>query len=180
MEGGLGYLKMKEINAFILAFIIIGLIGFTSSLSALSNQQNIGITVKLREWLILEVFTPSQTLRSAGEASAQITTNLQLEDNPIHIRVVLSVPHDQVVQLRVQANGDLFNSKGEIFPISNIAWHASGQGFQDGILSKSSSQIMATWVGPGIYEGIVNYYLLKSIPHSKDFTQTVTYSLVMP
>jgi len=169
----------KRLILYLFVFLTF-LLSLKIQLRALSNVKTIGFTVELKEWVILEVLTPSQYIKSAGNASAQTTVPLNMEDNTTHIiRVFLSIPRDKTVHLRVKAHGDLINSKNEILPISNIAWKAKGEGFNDGILSKNIPKVMATWTRSGIYEGIVNYYWVNSPSLPQNFTQIITYTLTI-
>jgi len=169
----------KRLIVYLFVFLTF-LLFLKIQLRALSNVKTIGFTVELKEWVILEVLTPSQYIKSAGNVSTQTTVSLNMRDNITHIiRVFLSIPRNKTVHLRIKAHGDLINSNNEILPISNIAWHAEGEGFQDGILDKNSPQIMATWNKSGFYQGLVTYYWVKSSPPSGDFTQTITYTLVV-
>jgi len=170
---------MKKLNS-LLILLLIGSIVFITKLNAISSSESVKLSVEIKEFLLLEIFTPSQTLTNCGQSSAQVTTNFNIDDNPVNIRVILSVPRNQEVQLRVQTYGDLINSQGETFPISNVAWQASGAGFNDGILSKDSPQIMASWTGQGFYQGTINYFYVKSPSSPGDYTQTITYNLVIP
>lgn len=164
---------------FILA-VFITTVSVSLDLYANSNQQNLTVSVKIKEFMMLEVSTPSQKIMDSGRFGAQVTTVVRMEDNPVQIRAVLCVPHNQVVQLRVQAHGDMIDSRGNTFPISNVGWKASGQGFRNGLLSKESPQIMAAWIGPGMFQGTVSYYFLKTPDRYENYSQTVTYSLVIP
>jgi hypothetical protein len=170
--------KSGRKKATIVVLSVILILG-SSYIPNIFSQAIIGVNVNIRPVIMLEVFTPSQNIKSAGNASALLTTPLNINENPIYIRVRLAVSKNQIIQLRVQANGDLINTKGEIIPISNVAWHAQGQGFQDGILSKESPQVIATFVGPGFYEGIINYYWVNPPPLPHNFTQIITYTLTV-
>ncbi|MCP2521087.1 hypothetical protein NLD30_11680 [SCandidatus Aminicenantes bacterium Aminicenantia_JdfR_composite] len=169
-------MKFKKVKLIALAGVfLVGLLYFPNIFA----QATIGVNVNIKPVLMLEVLTPSHIYRSAGAAGALLNTKFSIEENPIYIRVRLSIPKGQVVQLHVQANGDLISSDGKTFPISNIAWHAKGEGFVDGILSNNSSQVMATWNKSGYYEGVINYYWVKSPSFSQDFTQIITYTLIV-
>ncbi len=166
----------------ILSILVALIIAMSVSLHvyAFSDQQSIRVAVEIKEFMMLEVSTPYQKLMNSGQSGAQVTTVLRMEDNPVHIRAILCVPQDQMVQLRIQAHGDMTDSRGNTFPISNVGWEASGQGFRNGLLAKESPQIMAAWIGPGMFQGTVNYYFLKSPDRYGNYSQTVTYSLAIP
>lgn len=144
-----------------------------------AQSDSLGFSVELREWLILEVSTPSEVLRSEGVSDCSIATTLDMENSVINIRVLLSVAQDQVVLLKVQALGDLTDPQGNIFPASKVAWMSLGDGFVNGVLDKNQSQTMASWTGPGTHQGTVQYKFLKTPIQGKGYSQTVTYCLTM-
>ena len=125
----------------------------------------------------LKLFTHSETLSSTGQSMASVTTHLKVEDDPIQILVRFNVSRHQMVQLQVQAHGDLIDEKGNTIPISNVAWHASGPGFQDGVLSKNSPQQMGSWVGSNRVFGTITYFYIQPPLQKGNHTQLITYSL---
>jgi hypothetical protein len=166
---------------FLLLPIVFSIIFVTSIFHSLAfpHSENVKFSVELREWLILEVSTPSEELRSEGAPECSIATTLDMKNSVTNIQVLLSVAQDQVVYLKVQALGDLFDPQGNIFPVSNVAWLSLGDGFVNGALDKNQSQTMACWTGPGSHQGTVQYQYLKPPDKGKGYVQTVTYCLTM-
>ena len=156
-------MKMKRIKKFLVGVVLIGILYVPNIFS----EATIGVNVNIKPVLMLEVLTPSHIYRSAGSSGALLNTRFNMNENPVVIRVRLSIPKGQTVQLQVQTNSN------------NIAWHAKGKGFQDGILSKDSPQIMAEFNESGYYEGIVNYYWVNSPSLPQNFTQIITYTLII-
>ena len=142
------------------------------------SSSSVAFSVELREWFVLEVSTPSEVVKSEGASEASVTSALNLEDNLVQIRAFASVAKNQVVELRVQALGDLMGSLREIIPISDIAWEGFGEGFLNGCLNKNGSEIMARWVGPGFHQGAVRYFYLKGMAPKGDYSQKIIYSLM--
>lgn len=149
-------------------------------LIAQNRSQQVSFSVTLREWLVLEVRTPSKILYSKGNSRVSVSSELKMDNNPVDIRVLLCVPRNQEVHLRVQALGDLRDYKGRTYPISKVGWKSRGEGFRDGKLEKNSPQIMGMWKGPGYHEGTVNYYYFQDPEEGEDYSQTLIYSLIMP
>ena len=173
--------KAKKPSLLNIIMIVSSIIFVTSIFSsqAFSRSENLGFSVELRQWLILEVSTPFEELRSEGTSECNIATTLNKKNSVVNIRVLLSVAQNQTVHLRVQALGDLVDPMGNIFPVSNVAWLSQGDGFVDGVLDKSQSQTMASWIGPGKHQGSVRYQFLRTPERGEGYSQTVTYCLTM-
>lgn len=174
--------RERKRPSFLNILLIVSSIILVTSLSpsqAFSYSENVGFSVELKEWLILEVSTPSERLRSEDASDCSIATTLDMENSVTNIRVLLSVAQDQVVHLKVRALGDLVDSRGNIFPVSNVAWMSLGDGFVNGFLDKNQSQTMACWTGPGRHQGTVQYQFLKPPDKGKGYSQTVIYCLTM-
>lgn len=145
----------------------------------LFSRSNTGVcvNVQIREHLSIKLFTPSETLSSTGQSMAFVTAPLKVEADPVQILVRFNVPRNQMVQLQVQAHGDLVDEYGNTFPISNIGWRATGPGFNDGVLSKNFPQQMGSWVGSNRVFGSVKYFYIQPPYKKGNHTQLITYSL---
>ena len=164
----------------LLVIIIFILITSVFKIYASHRNESTGFVVELKEWLILEVNTPDGTYKSQGASERSVATSLNMENNIVKINVLLSIAPNQTVHLRVRALGDLVNSKGKIFPVSNVAWRGMGVGFFDGVLDKDESRIMASWKGQGRYHGTVSYHFIRPPEQGEAYTQTVIYELITP
>ncbi len=158
---------------FLLLFPLTGL----SQSGSMDFPHSVGFSVDLKEWFVLEISADSETSTSQGNSMASVSSTLKLEDSPIQIRAFVSVVRNQTIELRVQAQGDLVDSQGNILPVSEIALKSAGDGFHSGSLSKSQPTLIARWVGSGFRQGTVQYYALNGQPQTGDFRQTVIYSL---
>jgi len=158
---------------FLLLFPLTGL----SQSGSMDLPHSVGLSVDLKEWFVLEISTDSETSTSQGNSMAGVSSTFKLEDGPIQIRAFVSVVGSQTIELRVQALGDLVDSQGNIFPVSEIALKSAGEGFHSGSLSKSQPTMIARWVGSGFRQGTVQYYALNGQAQTGDFKQTVIYSL---
>lgn len=173
--------QKKEFARVLFAFMAMGALaaGMTAP-PAFSNESRLRLGVETREYVFLEVHTSAQCLTNSGPTGTEVTTVLAADDNPVHVRVVLYVPRNQLVHLRVQPHGDMTNGRGETVPVSQVGWNATGPGFRSGSLSKDAPRIMAAWTGPGMYEGTVFYRYREAPAFPEDYRQTVTYSLILP
>ena len=170
---------MKTFKAsFPLFLVILFLSGATYTVAG-SGTNTLGVSVELQEWLVLEVSTPREELTAQGSFNCSAAVRLDTGSTEVQIRALLSVKKNQEVQLRVQALGDLLSPEGGTIPISHVTWTSSGEGFHNGVLTNHVSQIMARWTGPGLYVGTIRYNL-DAPEMSENFSQTVTYSLIMP
>jgi hypothetical protein len=174
-EGKIRYIiEIASLILFLAIFFKAGL----SQPGPSESSSSVAFSVELREWFVLEVSTSSEVVKSEGAAEASVTSSLNLDDNLVQIRAFASVAKNQVVELRVQALGDLMNSHGETLQASDIAWGGSGDGFLNGCLNKNGSEIMARWVGPGFHQGAVRYFYLKGVAPKGDYSQRIIYSLI--
>lgn len=90
-----------------------------------------------------------------------------------------STPGAQVV-LTMLAGDDLRSGMATI-PIAALTWTATGDGFVNGTASRTSPQIVGTWVGSGIRVGSQNFALANNWDQpSGTYTVTLTYTLTAP
>jgi len=169
----------KKGRGFSPFFILLSIIIFFSApfLVTSVDSQEVSFSVNLKEWLILEVSTPSGVIKGEGTSSARVSSELNINQNPVDIRVLLCVSQNQEVKLRVHALGDLNDSQGNTFPVSKVSWKSTGEGFRNGRLDKDYAQIMGVWRGPGYHRGEVNYYYNQAPKKQGGYSQTVIYTL---
>lgn len=158
---------------FLLLFPLTGL----SQSRDFDSPGSAGFSVELKEWFVLEISADSEMSASQDNSMATVASELKLEDSHVHIRAFVSVVQNQTIELRVQALGDLIDSRGNVFPVAKIALKSAGDGFQSGGLSKSQPTVIARWVGSGFRQGTVQYCALDGQAQKGDFAQTVIYSL---
>ena len=84
------------------------------------------------------------------------------------------------VNLNLIADGDLASGP-DIIPIQNVSWQATGQGFMSGTLNKTTVRTAGSWLGSGIREVAIRYYLNNSWNYQKgQYQVSVTYTLTTP
>jgi hypothetical protein len=87
---------------------------------------------------------------------------------------------DAQVLLTVQASDDLRSGMNTL-PASLIAWTGSGDGFQSGVLSRASSQLVAAWTGSGVWTGAQSFAFQNSWKHPPGtYSVTFVYTVSMP
>jgi len=80
--------------------------------------------------------------------------------------------------LTVLANGDLV-SGGDTITIGNVTWTATGTGFVDGTVSKTTAQTLASGAGNVNRTGQQSYFLANSWNYKTGaYSQTVVYTLI--
>ena len=109
----------------------------------------------------------SSTSVSFTRVNPDVERLIAQNEAPVEITVKATPGRGERVNLRIQAEGDLIDhSTGQKIDIENISWTASGQGFRDGILSKSSAQMLGRWNNSGVWEGTVTFYLLNRMDYA--------------
>jgi hypothetical protein len=101
-------------------------------------------------------------------------------ENDVKVTVKVRTGSGSQVSLKIIAEADLVSGSDSI-PIQNVIWQATGLGFMNGTLSKSSSQAGGSWVGSGIREGSFRYYLNNSWSYPVgNYRGNIIYSLTAP
>ena len=101
-------------------------------------------------------------------------------ENDTKVTVKARTGSNSPVSLKITAEGDLVSGSDSI-PIQNVIWQATGLGFMNGTLSKSSPQAAGSWVGSGIREGSFRYYLNNSWNYPVgNYRVNIIYSLTAP
>lgn len=102
-------------------------------------------------------------------------------DYPVTVTAKVRTGSSSKPDLVVQANGDLKNANGDIIEIGNVSWNATGSGFKDGTMDKSTAQDVASWTGSGNRSGTLRFFLANSWDYATgSYTATATYTLTAP
>lgn len=106
--------------------------------------------------------------------------NLPADENPVAITIKAKTGNNSTVTLTFLASGDLEEPHHTI-PINLVRWTATGAGFQNGTMSKTTSQTVGTWTGPGSHAGSLSFFLDLSAPQATGtYTATGTFTLTAP
>ena len=164
-------------NLTSIALVISLLLVFSGTLFAATDTKSIVMKAKIEKMAKLIVDTNTIVFPSIDPDEARQVPALQ---NDIKVIVKARTGSTSPVNLNVIADGDL-TSGIETIPVQNVMWQASGQGFSDGTLSKSTVQTAGSWKGSGVREGVFRYYLNNSWNYQKgEYQVTVTYTLTTP
>lgn len=109
-------------------------------------------------------------------ASPATTPSIAANENPISVTVKTTGAASW--SLTVLANGDLVAGADSI-AINNVTWTATGTGFVNGTLSKTTAQTLASGSGNTNQTATQSYFLANSWNYvSGSYSQTVVYTLV--
>ena len=110
-------------------------------------------------------------------ASPVTVSSIAANGNPISVSVT-TTGNPANWNLTVLANGDLV-SGGSTVAIGNVTWTATGTGFVNGTMSKTTAQTLASGTGNVNLTGTQSYFLANSWNYvTGSYSQTVVYTLV--
>ena len=110
-------------------------------------------------------------------ASPVTVSSIAANGNPISVTVT-TTGNPANWNLTVLANGDLV-SGGSTVAIGNVTWTATGTGFVNGTMSKTTAQTLASGTGNVNLTGTQSYFLANSWNYvTGSYSQTVVYTLV--
>jgi hypothetical protein len=90
------------------------------------------------------------------------------------------VPRNSQVTLTLQSTDDL-RSGVTVLPASLVTWTATGSGFADGTLSRTSPQLVGRWNGSGVRTGTQNFRFENRWTHPTGvYSATLVYTLSSP
>ena len=114
------------------------------------------------------------------DADPDLVPQIPSSGGPITITAKARAQSGGMVTLTVQASDDL-RSGVDILPVSLITWTASGPGFVNGTVSRTSAQLVATWVGSGVRSGTQMFRFENRWTHpSGIYTVSLVYTLTAP
>ena len=117
---------------------------------------------------------------SFPDADPDLVPQVVSSGGPITITAKARAESNGQVTLTVQAGDDL-RSGISVLPVSLITWTASGPGFVNGTVSRTSAQLVGSWVGSGVRAGSQTYRFENRWTHPAGiYTVTLTYTLTAP
>jgi hypothetical protein len=162
----------------LMLLILLGNWFAAAHLDAAGNTScSISMKTEIKERLVLRVSSGAGTSSASGQNQAEAKHIFRMEDNPVQIQAFLRIGRNETVALYVRK--EIIDEQGDPIAAPDIGWQASGPGFQNGILSKGSTQVMARWTGPDHYEGTANYYYVGPKITNTSPTYVIYYSLVV-
>jgi hypothetical protein len=100
-------------------------------------------------------------------------------ENPVSITAKARTGSSSTVTLTFLAADDL-RSTHQTIPISNITWTSTGDGFQNGTMSKTTPQTVGRWTGAGSHSGTLSFSLQLTNQNSAEYTSSGTFTLIAP
>ncbi len=117
---------------------------------------------------------------SFPDADPDLVAQVPSAGGPITITAKARAQNNGLVTLTVQAIDDL-RSGVSILPVSLITWTASGPGFVNGTMSRTTAQLVGSWVGSGVRVGSQTFRFENRWTHPAGiYTVTLTYTLAAP
>ena len=114
------------------------------------------------------------------DADPDLVPQIPSSGGPVTITAKARAQSGGMVTLTVQASDDL-RSGVDMLPVSLITWTASGPGFINGTMSRTSAQLVATWVGSGVRSGTQTFRFENRWTHpSGIYTVSLVYTLTAP
>lgn len=141
------------------------------------DQKNLTInaTVNARAKLTLSV-----TAINFPDADPDATPSLAANENPVGVTANVRTGSGSTATLTVLANSDLVSGSDSI-GIGNVSWTATGSGFVNGVLSKTTAQNVGSWTGSGVRTGTLNFFLANSWDYATgNYSATATFTLTAP
>ena len=161
--------------AFVAGALAAALTGTTQAQSNVSATAT--LSVSLGSQARISVSPASITF---PDADPDLVPQVTALPGPIAITTRARATRNTVVTLTIQATDDL-RSGVTVLPASLITWTTSGGGFVAGTLSRTSPQIVGSWVGSGIRTGTQSFLFENRWSHpTGTYSVTLMYTLTAP
>ncbi len=171
-------MKLTKTRNLVLIPLIISTLLVTYGVSiAATDTKSIVMKARIEKAAKLIVDTNTIVFPNMDPDEAKQVPSIQ---NDVKVTVKARTGRTSPVNLNIIADGDLISGP-DMIPVQNVIWQASGEGFMNGILSKSTVQTAGSWNGSGIRQGAFRYYLNNSWNYQKgEYQVTVTYTVTTP
>lgn len=101
-------------------------------------------------------------------------------ENPVAISASARAGNSSIITLTFLASGDL-RSTHRTIPISQITWTATGSGYQNGTMSRTTPRTVGTWTGAGSHTGALSFFFdVRPSDQTGDYTSNGTFTLTAP
>lgn len=111
-------------------------------------------------------------------ADADLFPTLSTTEGLVHVTVKITNGSAQTGHLTCTANGPNLVSGTDLIPIEKVSWIGTGAGFVNGTLSDVAAVPVGSGMGPGIYEGNLDFRMVNSWAYaSGSYSQTVLFTL---
>ena len=144
---------------------------------AASDEKNLTVNAQVDARAKL---TLSHYVINFPDADPDEVSSIPASQNPVNVTAKVRTGKTSTATLEHQAADDL-KSGGDVIPISNVTWEATGDGYVSGTMNKTTKQTAGSWVGSGSRLGSFRYYLANSWDYATGtYTVTTTYTLTAP
>lgn len=117
---------------------------------------------------------------SFPDADPDLMPQVPASGGPITITAKARAANNGLVTLTVQASDDL-RSGLDVLPAALITWIGSGPGFVNGTLSRTTAQVVGTWLGSGVHTGTQTFRFENRWTHpAGTYSVTLIYTLASP
>ena len=169
---------MSKGRVFIIVTALLSIL-FTTPGVSLSSSDTKSLVIKAKIEKVLKLIVDTILISFPNKDPDEVT-EIPAVQNDVKVIVKVRTGATSPVTLNLIADGDLFSGSDTI-PVQNVYWQASGQGFQGGLLSKTTVQTAGSWTGCGVREGAFRYYLKNSWNYPRgEYQATITYTLTTP
>ena len=168
--------KFLEITASFIFFIFIFAAG---EILAATKQVPLTINAEVKNLSKLELDSTTVTFEVGG-LSPDDAPVINSSPSQISVTAKARTGAKNNVTLTVLATGELISGT-DIVAINNVNWTATGPGFAQGTMSKTSPQPVGSWIGSGIHPGRISFQLINRWNYAKgDYAITTVFTLTAP
>ena len=155
----------------------VGLLGLAVGALAATDTKNLAVSATVSSGATLTLGSATMTFPDRNPDSFP---SIAATENPVSVTAKAKTGNASTVTLTVLAGGDL-TSGSDTIGISNITWTASGTGYVDGTMNKTTPQSAGSWTGSGNRSGAFTYSLANSWNYpTGNYGATITYTLTAP
>jgi len=164
-----------RVRAGLTAAAIVLLLGIVMHAASLSRTATATATVTA-----LAKLTLSSTTLAFPDADPDSVPNVSASGGPLTITAKARTTIGSTVTLAVVATNDL-RSGLDVIPVTQMRWTSTGTGYIAGTMSKTSAQVVGSWVSSGAWTGTQSYTLANSWTYATGtYSTTLTYTLTAP
>lgn len=114
------------------------------------------------------------------DANPDSTPSIAATQNPVAVDAKGKTSAGSSITLTLVAADDL-TSGSDTIAISNVTWTASGVGFVEGTMNKTSAQAVGSWTNSGNRSGSLSFALANSWAYATGtYSTTATFTLTAP
>ena len=163
--------------AKIIIFTIIGTFLLTGGVWAATATANLTINATVAATAKL---TLSTNTINFPDADPDLISSIPSTPASVSVTAKAKTGSTSTSTLTVLAADDL-KSGSDTIAISNVTWTASGTGFVNGTMNKTTAQTAGSWAGSGNRSGAFSYFLANSWDYATgSYSASVTYTLTAP